>query len=447
MKKYDLIAIGGGSGGLSVAEQAARYGAKCALIEAHQLGGTCVNVGCVPKKVMWYGANLAHFIDHARDYGFQLDVHGFDWKALKTARDAYIRNINQWYVTYLKDSNIDLIQGVACFVDNHTVVVNGQQYSAEHIVIATGGEPMVPDLPGAELGITSDGFFELDSCPKRIAIVGSGYIAVELAGIFQALGASVTLLLRGEVLLRAFDTMLRESLMGQMLSDGIDILSKTQLESITRAESGSLRIKCSSDNDVQTDVLVWAIGRRASTQALNLNAVNVLQNKDGTIATDDFQNTSTPGIYAIGDVTGRFQLTPVAIAAGRRLADRLFNQQQNRRLVYENIPTVVFSHPPIGTVGLTEEQARDLHGSAVKIYQTRFTPMYHAFTQHQSKTAIKLVCVGAQEKIIGCHVMGVGADEMLQGFAVAIRMGASKRDFDDTVAVHPTSAEELVTLK
>jgi glutathione reductase (NADPH) len=447
MKKYDLIAIGGGSGGLSVTEQAARYGAKCALIEVRQLGGTCVNVGCVPKKVMWYGANLAHCIEHASDYGFKLNIQGFNWKTLITARDAYIRNINEWYKTYLKDSNIDLIQGLACFLDSHTIVVNGQHYRADHIVIATGGEPIVPDLPGAALGITSDDFFKLDTCPKRVAIAGSGYIAVELAGIFQALGASVTLLLRGEVLLRPFDTMLRESLMGQMLSDGINILPKTQLKSIMRLETGSLRIQCSNDNDLQTDVLVWAVGRRASTQALNLDALKIHPNEDGTIKTDDFQNTSTPGIYAIGDVTGRFQLTPVAIAAGRRLADRLFNHQQHRHLVYENIPTVVFSHPPIGTVGLTEEEARYLHGSAVKVYQTRFTPMYHAFTKHQSETAIKLVCVGAQEKIIGCHVMGVGADEMLQGFAVAIRMGASKKDFDDTVAIHPTSAEELVTLK
>ncbi len=447
MKNYDFIAIGGGSGGLSVAERAARYGAKCALIEAHQLGGTCVNVGCVPKKVMWYGANLAHCIEHAQDYGFQLDVHSFDWKALKSARDTYIRNINQWYATYLKDSNIDLIQGIARFVDNHTIAVNEQRYTAEHIVIATGGEPVIPDLLGAELGISSDGFFELDNCPKRVAIVGSGYIAVELAGIFQALGASVTLLLRGEVLLRPFDAMLRESLMGQMLSDGTNILPQTQLERVTQENNGSLCIQCSGDSHVQTDVLIWAIGRRPSTQALNLDAIKVQQNEDGTIATDDFQNTSIPGIYAIGDVTGRFQLTPVAIAAGRRLADRLFNQQQDRRLIYANIPTVVFSHPPIGTVGLTEEEGRKLHGAAVKVYQTRFTPMYHAFTKHQSETALKLVCVGAQEKIIGCHIIGVGADEMLQGFAVAIRMGATKQDFDDTVAIHPTSAEELVTLK
>jgi glutathione reductase (NADPH) len=447
MKNYDLIAIGGGSGGLSVAEQAARHGAKCALIEAHQLGGTCVNVGCVPKKIMWYGAHLAHCIDHARDYGFQLQLHSFDWKALKTARDAYVRNINQWYATYLADSNIDLIQGFACFLDDHTLTVNGKQYSAEHIVIATGGEPVIPDLPGAELGITSDGFFELDRCPERVTIAGSGYIAAELAGIFQALGANVTLLLRGEVLLRPFDAMLRESLMGEMLSNGINILPKTQPKCIKKGKQGSLLVQCTDDNDLQTDVLIWAIGRRASTQALRLDVAKIRPHEDGTIDTDDFQNTSTPGIYAIGDVTGRFQLTPVAIAAGRRLADRLFNQQQNRRLIYKNIPTVVFSHPPIGTVGLTEEEARHLHGSAVKVYQTRFTPMYHAFTKKQSETVMKLVCVGAQEKIVGCHIMGVGVDEMLQGFAVAIRMGASKNAFDDTVAIHPTSAEELVTMK
>lgn len=445
---YDLIAIGGGSGGLSVVERAARYGARCALIETERLGGTCVNRGCVPKKIMWYGASLAHRLEEAASYGFRLQRPGFDWKALKTARDQHIQGINDWYVTYLADSDVALIRGFARFVDNHTVEVNGERYSADHIVIASGGRPSVPELPGAELGITSDGFFELDECPQRVVLVGSGYIAVELAGMLNAFGAEVTMLLRGEKLLRPFDALLRENLMEQMLSDGINILSNTQMQAIERLQDHSLRIQCSGCNEgLHADVLLWAIGREPRTRDLNLEAIGVTVNHNGMIVTDEFQNTPVPGIYAIGDITGRYPLTPVAIAAGRRLADRLFNHQTERRLVYENIPSVVFSHPPIGTVGLTEEEARRLHGEAVKIYQTRFTSLYHAFTEHKAETAMKLVCVGAKEKIVGCHIFGPGADEMLQGFAVAIRMGATKRDFDDTVAIHPSSAEELVTLR
>jgi glutathione reductase (NADPH) len=447
-KFYDLLVIGGGSGGLSVAERASRYGARCALVEAGRLGGTCVNLGCVPKKIMWYAANLRHTLDDASGYGYQVMLQGFDWLSLKTARDSYIHGINDWYVTYLADSNVDLICGFARFKDASTVTVNGELYQAAHIVIATGGKPSVPGIEGAELGLTSDDFFALEECPRRVVVVGSGYIAVELAGMLKTLGADVTMLLRGEVLLRPFDAMLRESLMGQMLSQGINILANTQIQSIKKLQDGSLTMQCSGCHEpLHTDVLLWAVGREPRTADLNLEAVGLSVNADGTLNTDEFQNTRVPGIYAIGDITGRFPLTPVAIAAGRRLADRLFNQQTQRRLVYENIPTVVFSHPPIGTVGLSEEAARQCHGTAVKIYQSRFTPLYHAFSEQQSETVMKLVCVGAQEKIVGCHIIGQNADEMLQGFAVAIRMGATKRDFDDTVAIHPTSAEELVTMR
>lgn len=447
-RHYDLIAIGGGSGGLSVAERAARYGAKCAVVEMDRLGGTCVNLGCVPKKVMWYGASLAHVLNDASDYGFRLQRGGFDWKTLKIARDKYVQGINDWYHTYLADSDIDLIRGGGRFRDGHTIEVNGEPYTADHLVIATGGRPSVPDLPGAELGITSDGFFDLEECPRRVAVIGSGYIAVELAGMLNALGAEVTLLLRKELLLRPFDAMLRDTLMEQMLEDGINILSSTQVQILERLEDGSLHIQCSGTNEaLHVDTLIWAIGREPLTKELNLVAAGVTVNQDGTIPTDEFQNTNVQGIYAIGDITGHYPLTPVAITAGRRLADRLFGNQPERKLDYQNIPTVVFSHPPIGTVGLTEEEARASHGESVKIYQTRFTPMYHAFTRHKPQTAMKLVCVGAQEKIVGCHLIGLGADEMLQGFAVTIRMGATKRDFDETVAIHPTSAEELVTMR
>ena len=450
-KHYDLIALGGGSGGLSVAERAARYGARCAVVESGRLGGTCVNVGCVPKKVMWYAAGMAHSLDDASGYGFRLDNRGFDWKALKAARDAHIQGINDWYKGYLSDADIDVLRGSGRFVDAQTLEVAGERYSADHIVIATGGQPSVPDLPGAELGITSDGFFQLQDCPRRVAVVGSGYIAVELAGMFNALGAEVSMLLRKEHLLRPFDAMLRDTLMEQMLTDGINILTSTQVRSLERQGDGSLNIQCSGCSEtLHVDTLLWAIGRDPLSTDLNLSAAGVPVLDDGTIPTDAYQNTPVAGIYAIGDITGRAPLTPVAIAAGRRLADRLFNRQAERRLVYENIPTVVFSHPPIGTVGLTEEQARKGQGEvfqAVKVYQTRFTSLYHAFTPHKIETVMKLVCAGPQERVIGCHIIGPGADEMLQGFAVAIRMGARKRDFDDTVAIHPTSAEELVTMR
>jgi glutathione reductase (NADPH) len=445
---YDLIAIGGGSGGLSVAERAARYGARCAVVEQGPLGGTCVNVGCVPKKVMWFGAGIAHTLNIARSYGFHIGEKRFDWTTLKSARDGYVNGITEWYHTYLSDSDIAEIPGRARFVDARTVEVDGRRYSADHIVIAPGGAPMRPDTPGAELGITSDGFFELEKLPRRVAVVGSGYIAVELAGMLNALGSDVTMLLRREHLLRSFDAMLRESLMEEMLDDGIDILARTQVKQVIREADGTLAIECENGQRLEGfDELIWAIGRYPLTQSLDLQAAGVEADEQGYVRTDEFQQTNVDGIYAIGDVTGRAQLTPVAIAAGRRLSDRLFGGMSDRRLVYETIPTVVFSHPPIGTVGLTESEARATHGEAVKIYQTRFTPMYHAFTEHKTYTAMKLVTVGAQEKVVGCHVIGEGADEMLQGFAVAIRMGATKSDLDDTVAIHPTSAEELVTMR
>ena len=448
-KHYDLIAIGGGSGGLSAAERAARYGARCAVVERGKLGGTCVNVGCVPKKVMWFGANIAHTLHDALDYGFTLGPGRFDWGVLKSKRDDYVRAINDWYHTYLADSSIDHLPGTARFLDPRTLEVGGERYSADHIVIATGSRPAVLDVPGAEHGITSDGFFELDHGPGRVAIVGGGYIAVELAGIFNAVGCEVTLLLRThEDFLPGFDSMLREALMEILVSDGCSLHANTAIARIDQAADEALTLTTATGEAMAGfDALIWAVGRLPNTEALGLAAAGVALDERGYIPTDPFQNTNVPGVYAVGDVTGRFPLTPVAIAAARRLADRLFGGQSERRLVYENIPTVIFSHPPMGTVGLSEEAARAAHGNdAVKVYQTRFTPMYHALTTRKPKTAMKLVTVGAQERIVGAHIIGAGADEMLQGFAVAVRMGATKRDFDDTVAIHPTSAEELVTM-
>ena len=445
---YDLIALGGGSGGLAVARRAASYGAHCAVIEPNALGGTCVNVGCVPKKVMWYAAEVKHHLQLAADFGFTSYSGKHDWQQLVASRDAYIQRLNGIYERALTDSEVDFIPGYGQFVDSNTLDVNGQQYTAKHIVIATGGKPTIPDIPGAELGLTSDGFFELKQIPDRVAIVGSGYIAVELAGVLNSLGSQVTLIVRGKHFLGRFDPLLRDTLLEEMISQGIRIVTNTQIHRITKLDNGQLELE-DQNKSIHTDVdcLIWAIGRIPNTDSLNLSVANINQDSHGFIPTDAYQNTNIPGIYAVGDITGRAALTPVAIAAGRRLADRLFNQQSQSKLDYELIPSVVFSHPPIGTVGLTEEAARDQFGDDVKTYQTRFTPMQYALSEHKVRTAMKLITIGSQEKVVGCHIIGAGADEMLQGFAVAIKMGATKRDFDNTVAIHPTSAEELVTLK
>lgn len=449
MSHYDLIAIGGGSGGLSAAERAARYGAKCAVVESNLLGGTCVNVGCVPKKVMWYAAGLAEAQHTAQDYGFDITPGTLDWDKLTVKRENYIGGINDWYDSYLADSNIDSIFGEARFVDAHTIEVNGQQYTADHIVIAPGTRPIMPPLPGAHLGITSDGFFELESQPKHMAVVGSGYIAVEIAGLMNALGTEVTLLLRREHMLSSFDNMLRDTLMDEMTSAGVNIMTNMSIDSVEQAGDGSLTLQCAGGHTVTGfDSLLWAIGRAPNVEPLNLEAAGVNTDENGYIPTDEYQNTNVAGVYAVGDVTGRAALTPVAIAAARRLGDRLFNNQSDRKLDYENIPTVVFSHPPIGTVGLTEAEAREQHGDeAVKVYTSSFNPMYNAFTRHRTQTAMKIVTVGAHEKLVGIHIIGNGVDEMLQGFAVALRMGATKQDLDDTIAIHPTSSEELVTMR
>jgi glutathione reductase (NADPH) len=446
-KHYDLIAIGAGSGGLSVAERAARYGKRCAVIESGKLGGTCVNVGCVPKKVMWYGAEIAHSLEMAGDYGFDVSNNGFDWAALVRKREEFIGGINTWYKSYLSDSDIDEINGHATFVDAHTLKVGNKTYTADHIVISTGGRPITPDVPGSEMGIDSDGFFALTEKPERVAVVGAGYIAVEVAGVLNALGSDVSLYLRKQHFLRSFDAMLREGLMEQMIEDGVSIFPSTQVGSVVK-ENGKLTLVCDKGSRTEgIDQIIWAIGRVPNSDSIALQNAGLKVDQHGYIKTDEYQNTGIDGVYAIGDVTGREQLTPVAIAAGRRLADRLFNNQPERKLDYENIASVIFSHPPIGTVGLSETEARKLHGDAVKIYQTRFTPMQYAFTERGVHTAMKLVTVGAREKVVGCHILGPGADEMLQGFAVAIRMGATKQDLDDTVAIHPTSSEELVTMR
>jgi glutathione reductase (NADPH) len=444
---FDLISIGGGSGGLACAQRAAQYGARAAVIESHRLGGTCVNVGCVPKKVMWNAAGVALSLADAGDYGFDVRVGEADWALLKQKRDAYVLRLNGIYARNLAAKGVAHVQGAARFIDAHTIEVAGQRLTAPHIVIATGGVPTVPDLPGAGLGITSDGFFGLESRPQRVAVIGSGYIANELAGAFNELGSRVDVFIRKDHLLTHFDAMLGAALMREMRAQGVTIHEHVIPAALTSAHGSTTLVAADGREFPGFDCVLWAVGRSANVAQLDLEAAGVNLDRASYVVTDAFQNTNVPGVYAIGDVTGRAALTPVAIAAGRRLSDRLFNGRTDRRLDYANIATVVFTHPPIGTVGLTETEARALHGDAVKVYVTDFTPMYHALTTRKSHTDMKLVCVGPQEKVVGCHVIGAGADEMMQGFAVAIRMGATKQDFDDTVAIHPTSSEELVTLR
>jgi glutathione reductase (NADPH) len=444
---FDLISVGGGSGGLACAQRAAEYGAKVAVIESHRLGGTCVNVGCVPKKVMWNAASVALGLADALDYGFNLTTGEHDWTVLKRKRDAYVLRLNAIYERNLAAKGVTYIRGAARFMDKGTVLVNGRRMSARHMVIATGGKAIVPALPGAEQGITSDGFFSLEQRPKRVAIVGGGYVACELAGAFHELGSEVELFIRKDHLLTSFDAMLGKSLMREMAEQRMTVHQHVVPASV-REHSGLKTLTAADGRDFPGfDCLLWAVGRSANIAGLDLENAGVAVDDSDFVVTDGFQNTNVPGVYAIGDVTGRAALTPVAIAAGRRLSDRLFGNKADRRLEYSMIPTVVFTHPPIGTVGASEAEARAHYGDAVKVYVADFTPMYHALTTRKTHTDMKLVCVGPEQKIVGCHIIGTGADEMLQGFAVAIRMGATKQDFDDTVAIHPTSAEEMVTMR
>ena len=446
-ERYDLLVIGGGSGGLAHAQRAAEYGANAAVIEYGPLGGTCVNVGCVPKKVMWYAAQHAHHFHHAADYGFDVSVKGHDWAGLKERRDAYIERLNGIYEKNLDKRGVTCLHGRARFVDAHTLDVDGREVRADRIVVATGGRPMVPDIPGAELGITSDDFFELGERPQRVLIAGSGYIAVELAGVFNALGSDVQLVVRKDSILRDFEPMLAERLMDCMDRDNIDVVTRVVPKSVARHDDGIVLQSEDGRSFGPVDCLVWAIGRSPNTQSLDAAKAGIEQDGQGFIPTDKFQQTNVDNVFAIGDVTGRDALTPVAIAAGRRLADRLYGGMDGRHLEYDLIPTVIFSHPTIGTVGLTEEEARKKYGDDVRVYTSDFIGMYYALGLNKRRSTMKLVTVGAREKVVGCHIIGEGADEMLQGFAVAMRMGATKKDFDDTVAIHPTSAEELVTMR
>ncbi|WP_395340374.1 glutathione-disulfide reductase [Ningiella sp. W23] len=445
---YDYICIGGGSGGIASANRASRYGKKVAIIEAKDIGGTCVNVGCVPKKAMWFGAQVAEAVHkYAPDYGFDVSVNSFSWAKLVESRDAYISRIHQSYDRVLGNNNVDLIKGFATFIDNNTIDIDGTTYTADHITIAVGGRPIKPPVPGAELGIDSDGFFALDEQPKRVVVVGAGYIAVELAGVLDSLGSETHLLVRREKPLRQFDDMLSDTIVEIMKEDGPTLHPFTEVESVEKQSDGSLLIHLNGDRSLEADTLIWAIGRQPSTDKIKLENTDVEVDERGYVKVDEYQNTTAQNIYAVGDNIGNVELTPVAVKAGRLLSERLFNGKSDAKMDYSNVPTVVFSHPAIGTMGMTEAEAKAEYGEdGIKVYNSSFAAMYTAVTSHRQATKMKLICAGDDEKVVGIHGIGFGMDEILQGFGVAMKMGATKADFDACVAIHPTSAEEYVTM-
>lgn len=447
--KFDLIVLGGGSGGMASAIRAARYGAKVAVVEQQYLGGTCVNLGCVPKKIMFNASMTAETLRKSDDYGFSLVDIKLDWPTLVSKRNAYIEKLRENYAKRFTQYKMTYLHGKGVFVNPKTIDVCGIHYQAEHIIIATGGEPILPnDMPGISYAIDSDGFFALAERPDKVAIIGSGYIGVELAGMLHNLGAETHLLIRGKRPLTRFDSLLSNTLLEIMRQQGLNVHLEHLAQSITLQKNSKRTIKCRGGSIISDlDTVIMAVGRAPRTFDLNLDAFGVKRDKRGLISVDTYQNTSVSGIYAIGDVTDAPSLTPVAIAAGRKLSDRLFGEQKKAYLNYDNICTVIFSHPPIGSVGLTEDAAVAKYGrERIKIYETRFNPMFDALSEEKIPTAMKLITYGENEKIIGLHVIGYGADEMLQGFGVAVKMGARKCDFDSTVAIHPTSAEELVTM-
>ena len=445
-KEYDLIVIGAGSGGLAAAQRAAEHKQRVAIIEMGQLGGTCVNRGCIPKKIYWYAAEFAYDLKHSNTLGFETNDFKHNWQTLQQASKQYIKKLNDMYRKNLGQKNIEIITGNASFQSSKEISVGGVLLTAKQIIIACGATPVVPDIPGAEFGITSDDFFELKNKPNKTIIVGSGYVAVELAGILNALGSDTKIVARKNSILRKFDQSIQSSVIDYLVESGVEVSLNTDVLSV-KENNNQLLVQTNNKDHTSVDALLWAIGRKPLVSDLGLERTQVTKDKNNFILVDQYQTTKDPNICAIGDVVGNHELTPVAIAAGRILSDRLFSDKEKEWLEYKNIPTVIFAHPPVGTVGMSEEEARAVYGNKVKIYEANFVSLRHSLIGVSSKAMVKLVCLGKEEIVIGCHIVGQGADELLQGFAVAIKMGAQKKDLDNTIAIHPTLAEELVTLR
>ncbi|CUM68365.1 uncharacterized protein PRCAT00006087001 [Priceomyces carsonii] len=480
--KYDYLVIGGGSGGVASARRASSYGAKVLLVEANfnKLGGTCVNVGCVPKKVMWHAADLADKRHHLKSYGLsdtedKVKFGDFNWNLIKQKRDAYVHRLNGIYARNLQKEKVDYLFGFAKFINSDgdvEVTLTGEQeipfldkgktyqkdekvvFSADKILVATGGYAIIPpSIEGSELGITSDGFFDLEQQPQKVAVVGAGYIGVELSGMFQSFGSETNLIIRGETVLRSFDEAIQDSVTNYYSDKlGVKIHKLSQVEKVEGSKEGKKKVHLTNGEVLEVDTLLWTIGRK-SLLDFGLKHVGLELNEKHQIVVDEYQQTSNPKIFSLGDVVGKVELTPVAIAAGRRLSNRLFSGKKefaNDKLDYNNIPSVIFSHPEAGTIGLTTQEAKKKYGEEnIKIYQSKFNSMYYAMMDSddfKSPTLYKIIVAGPEEKVVGLHIIGDSSAEILQGFGVAIKMGATKKDFDNCVAIHPTSAEELVTM-
>ncbi|MCP1623835.1 glutathione-disulfide reductase [Pseudomonas nitroreducens] len=443
---FDLFVIGAGSGGVRAARFAAGFGAKVAVAESRYLGGTCVNVGCVPKKLLVYGAHFHEDFEQAAGFGWTLGEANFDWKTLIANKNREIHRLNGIYRNLLVSSGVTLLEGHAKLRDAHTVEVDGQSFRARHILIATGGWPQVPDIPGKEHAITSNEAFFLESLPRRVLVVGGGYIAVEFAGIFHGLGAQTSLLYRKELFLRGFDRSVREHLRDELARKGLDLQFNSDIARIDKQADGSLAATLKDGRVLEADCVFYATGRRPQLDNLGLENVSVELDDRGYVKVDEAYGTSEPSIHAIGDVIGRVQLTPVALAEGMALARKLFRLQEYRPVDYKLIPTAVFSLPNIGTVGLTEDETRSA-GHKVKVFESRFRPMKLTLTESQERTLMKLIVDADSDKVLGCHMVGPDAGEMLQGIAIALKAGATKQVFDETIGIHPTAAEEFVTMR
>ncbi|MHA6493097.1 glutathione-disulfide reductase [Pseudomonas borbori] len=443
---FDLFVIGAGSGGVRAARFAAGYGARVAVAESRYLGGTCVNVGCVPKKLLVYGAHFAEDFEQAQGFGWSLGEARFDWATLIANKNREIERLNGIYRNLLVNSGVTLLEGHARIVDAHSVELGGKRYSAEHILIATGGWPHIPDIPGREHAIGSNEAFFLKQLPKRVLVVGGGYIAVEFASIFHGLGAQTSLLYRGEMFLRGFDGAVRTHLREELTKRGLDLQFNSDITRIDKQADGSLQATLEDGRTLQADCIFYATGRKPMLDNLGLENTQVQLDKSGFIKVDEQYQTAVPSILAIGDVIGRVQLTPVALAEGMAVARRLFKPEHYRKVDYQLIPTAVFSLPNIATVGLTEEQAKEA-GHNVAVYESRFRPMKLTLTECQERSLMKLVVDADTDRVLGCHMVGPEAGEIIQGLAVALKAGATKQVFDDTIGIHPTAAEEFVTMR
>ncbi|GHD61638.1 glutathione-disulfide reductase [Thalassobaculum fulvum] len=441
---YDLITIGAGSGGVRASRLAGRYGAKVAVVEELRVGGTCVLRGCVPKKLLVYGSHLRHEIEDMAGYGWSVEGVSHDWGAMIAAKEKELDRLHGIYMNLLKGAGNTVLDGRGVVVDPHTVAVDGKRYTAERILIATGGWPTLPDVPGIEHAITSNEALDLTERPQRVAIVGSGFIAVEFAGIFHGFGSETHLIYRADKVLRGFDEDVRTALTAELEKKGINLLPETLPTRIEKAD-GCYVVHLSDGETLEVDAIMYATGRAPNTKGLGLAEAGVELTANGAVKVDEWSRSSVPSIWAIGDVTDRIQLTPVALAEGQAFAETEFNGNPIRP-DHDDVPSAVFSQPPVGTVGLTEAQAREKYGD-LDVYVSGFRPMKYTLTHNTERGFMKLIVDRGSQRVVGAHMLGVDAPEIIQGVAIAVRMGATKRDFDRTIGIHPTAAEEFVTMR